>query len=105
MCAYMSVCMHVYAFVGMCICVNFVCVHMCVFLCFMCVFFVICVRACMLACVFCMYLLHVCTLWRETLAAGKFGEFVTKFVLAEENLANLSIIYTAKLQCKFGVYH
>ena len=38
MCAYMSVCMHVYAFVGMCICVDFLCVHMCVFLCFMCVF-------------------------------------------------------------------
>ena len=32
------------------------------------------------------------TVRRETLTVGKFGEFVTKLILVDENLANLPIL-------------
>ena len=49
------------------------------------------------------------TIWRETLVAGKFGEFVAKLILSGENLANLLIlrlkIIQQKFQHNFQAYH
>ena len=43
------------------------------------------------------------TVWRETLAAGKFGKFAAKLILMELNLANLSILRRKIMQQNFSV--
>ena len=52
--------------------------------------------------------LKVCqlyTVWRESLAMGKFGEFIVKNISAEENLAisvhSQTKNYAAALECNF----
>ena len=38
------------------------------------------------------------TVWRETLTVGKFGKFVEKLKLVEENFANLPILRLKLIQ-------